>query len=62
MTDEEKAAQYVKENHSHIMSRTMKSVYQKIYLDGLAAGRKESLDKLEEEHNLLTDIIEAFTV
>lgn len=44
MTDEElykTAEEYVKTNHSHIMSGTMKSIYKKIYLDGLAEGRKE---------------------
>lgn len=41
MTDEEKAEEYVKTKHSHIMSGTMKSTYRKIYLDGLAEGKKE---------------------
>lgn len=41
MTDKEKAEEYVKTNHSHIMSGTMKSIYKKIYLAGLAEARKE---------------------
>ena len=48
MTDEQKAEDYVKINHSHIMSGTMKSIYKKIYLDGLAEGRKE---KCLEQNN-----------
>lgn len=51
MTDEEKAEEYVKTNHSHIMSGTMKSVYEKIYLDGLTDGRKEKWHKLREDPN-----------
>lgn len=47
MTDEEKAEEYVKTNHSHIMSGTMKSIYKKIYLDGLTEGRKEQKNKDE---------------
>lgn len=47
MTDEEKAEEYVKANHSHIMSSTMKSIYSKIYLDGLAEGRKENAEEIE---------------
>lgn len=45
MTEEEKAEEYIKTNHSHIMSSTMKSIYSKIYLDGLAEGRKEGYEQ-----------------
>lgn len=66
MTDEIKAEKYTDSINTLIYDIEDNPIniaryLRKAYLDGLAEGRKESLDKLEEVRNLLTDIIEAFT-